>query len=635
VEGTVRVYDAAGREPVGELYRLRGGVVYALRFSPDGSTLAVVGAERPRARTVVDLIDPRTGRRDERVVLPSYPYQAELVVAPALEFLPGGRALVVQQTHYESFDAPASMLTRVNHRTGAVEGRSLRVGRRGSKGLSATADGRRLFVTVPQENATYAIDPERLRVARRYPVGDLAGAVSPDGRRFALGSDDGRLRTLDLRSGRIRRLRGGHEAAIADMIFTPDGETVVSSDVAGDIVAWDVERGELRETFSGHSEGTVWDLAVSSDGRTLYSAGADGRAIVWDLAGDRRIVRPFEAGRSFATDDGDRYPVELALSPDGRTLARTNDDGSVELIDTRTLRPRGRVGALRGFAAAVDFSRDGRLLAVSGEGGQVTLWDARTLRSAGPELTGLRTTSQALAFSPDAELLAVGELGRPNKDVTAYRGWKVRLWDVRRRAPTGVDFAVSALSVAFSPDGETLAAAGRERPTEIRDPRSGELIAQLRTTDSGRSVAFSPDGGLVATGDWAGRAQLWSTETWEPVGRPLEGHDARILTLDFSRDGRTLASASEDGTVVLWDVDTRAPVGSPLTMDDGAWVSAAFTPDGSHLFAVSDRGSGLRLDVRPEAWKRHACRVAGREFTPRELNDALADRSYGEVCPPG
>ena len=70
-------------------------------------------------------------------------------------------------------------------------------------------------------------------------------------------------------------------------------------------------------------------------------------------------------------------------------------------------------------------------------------------------------------------------------------------------------------------------------------------------------------------------------------------------------------------------------------MDDGAWVSAAFTPDGSHLFAVSDRGSGLRLDVRPEAWKRHACLVAGREFTPRELNDALADRSYGDVCPPG
>jgi WD40 repeat protein len=407
----------------------------------------------------------------------------------------------------------------------------------------------------------------------------------------------------------------------------------VSSGADGSVIAWDVERGELRETLSGHGDGGVY-LAVSSDGRRLYSAGADGRAIVWDLAGDRRLIRPFDAGRPFATDDGDHYPVELAISPDSRTLARTNDDGTVELIDTRTLRRRGLVHALRGFAAAVDFSPDGRLLAVSGEGGEVTLWDAHTLRSAGPELMGLRTTSQALAFSPDGERLAAGELGRLNEAVTEYKGGRVRLWDVRRRTLTGVQFPAAALSVAFSPNGELLAAAGRERPTQIRNARTGEHVARLHTVADGRSVAFSPDGSLVATGDWDGRAQLWSTETWRPVGRPLEGHEERILTLDFSPDGRTLASGNEDGTVVLWDVDARAPLGSPLTVDANRWVSAAFTPDGSHLFAVSDRGRGVRFDVRPEAWTRHACRVAGREFTARELDEVLGDRSYRDVCPP-
>ena len=491
--GTVNVYDAASRRPLGEPYwGLRGGAVNKLGFSPDGSTLAVAGAESLTAPTVVHLIDPSTRERSQRVVLPSYPYPIESVAAPGLVFLPNGRDLVVEQTHYDSLDAPASMLTRVNLRTGAVEGRSLRVGRRASKGLSATADGRRLFVTVLQENATYAVDPVRLRVLKRYPVGDVAGAVSPEGRLFALGSARGGLRLLDLRSGRVRRFTGRHEASVEFISFTPDGRTLVSSGADGNVIAWDVERGELRETFAGHDEGDIWGLAVSSDGRTLYSAGSDSRAIVWDLAGDRRLIRPFEAGRPFATDDGDRYPVELALSPDGRTLARTHDEGTVELIDTRTLRRRGRVRALRGFAAAVDFSPDGRLLAVSGEGGQVTLWDARTLRSAGPELRGLRTTSQALAFSPDGELLAVGELGRANEEVTAYRGGKVRLWDVRRRAQTGVRFPVASLSVAFSPDGETLAAAGREHPTQIRNAHSGELVARLRTADWGRSVAFSP-----------------------------------------------------------------------------------------------------------------------------------------------
>ena len=134
-------------------------------------------------------------------MLPSYPYPTESVWAPGLAFLPGGRDLVVEQNHFDSLDAPATMLTRVNLRTGAVEGRSLRVGRGGSQGLSATAGGRRLFVTVPQDNATYAVDPERMRVVKRYPVGDVAGAVSPDGSLFALGSATGGLRLLDLRSG--------------------------------------------------------------------------------------------------------------------------------------------------------------------------------------------------------------------------------------------------------------------------------------------------------------------------------------------------------------------------------------------------------------------------------------------------
>lgn len=628
----VWIYDAAGRRLLGAPYRLPEAGIPALEFSPNGSRLAVAGFDGRNA-PVVDLIDPRTSERKLRVVLPPYP--SDFVAAVALEFLANGRDLVVEQTHYDSLNAPASTLTRVNLRTGAVAGRSLTVGRRASGGLSATADRRRLFVTVPQENATYAIDAKRLRVLKRYPVGDLVGSVSPDGRLYALGSKRGRLRLLDLRSGRVRALKGSHDAAVEYISFTPDGRTLVSSGVDANVIAWDVERGELRETFSGHSEGDVNQLAVSSDGRTLYSAGTDSRAIEWDLAGDRRLVQPFEAGRSFATDDGDRYPVELALSADGRTLARTHDDGTVELIDTQTLGRRGRLRALRGFSAAVDFSPDGRLLAVSGEGGQVTLWDARTLRAAGPELRGLRTTSQTLDFSPDSELLAVAELGRPNEDFTEYTDGNVRVWDVRRRALTRVRFRVTSPSVAFSPDGELLAAAGRGRPTEVRDAHSGRLAAKLRTADWGRSVAFSPDGRLVATGDFIGDAQLWSTETWKPVGRPLEGHEGRILTLDFSRDGRTLASASDDGAVVLWDVETRTPVGSPLTVDSGAWVSAEFTPGGSHLFAVSDRGRGVRFDVNPEAWKRHACRVAGRDFTKRELADALSGRPFSSVCPPG
>jgi WD40 repeat protein len=397
----------------------------------------------------------------------------------------------------------------------------------------------------------------------------------------------------------------------------------VTSDDHGDVIVWDVERGAIRETFAAHT-GEVTGLAVSRDGSTLYSAATrpDARMMIWDLGGDRRLDRRFDAGRPQTLDDP--TPKGLALSPDGGTLAVTQTDGTVDLIDTRTLARRSRLRAQRGAALAVDFSRDGRLLAVTGVGGRVTLWDTRTLRSAG-ELHGMRDYAQALAFSPDGRLLAAGE----GADVVKGR---VRVWDVRARELTAVRSGVSAPSIAFSPDGGLVAAAGVERPTEVRDTRSGRLAARLDTEDFARSVAFSPDGTRLAIGHYGGSAQLWSTRSWKPVGRRLDGHNARLTALEFSPDGRVLASGSADGTVLLWDVRTQKPIGSALTIEPDAFIAAAFAPSGSYLFAVPDRGRGVRWDVSLDHWKRHACHVAGRELTPPEWQDALPGQHYRTVC---
>lgn len=129
-----------------------------------------------------------------------------------------------------------------------------------------------------------------------------------------------------------------------------------------------------------------------------------------------------------------------------------------------------------------------------------------------------------------------------------------------------------------------------------------------------RSVTFSPDGNLLAVGQFDGDGQLYSTESWTPLGRRLVGHAQRITTIGFSPDGRSLGTSSADGTVLLWDVETQEPVGSPLAVEPDTFASAAFSPDGARLYAVSTR-SGIRLETDPEAWKRHACLVSGRRLT--------------------
>jgi WD40 repeat protein/DNA-binding SARP family transcriptional activator len=622
--GTVIVYDAATRTRLSTPYTAPEGLVQSLAFAPDGRTLAAVahcGTTLCDGETFVDLIDPRSGERRRRIVLPPLPSRPFWEYA-RVRFLPDGRHLLVLKTGVDFPGGPASRLWRLDADRGAIAGAPVVLGSHAARDLDLTADGRRAFVTSPGDDATWAIDPETLRVVRSYPVGGQAGAVSGDGRRFALASRDGAVRMLDLGSGAVRRLRGRLAAAgNVHMTFGPDASTLVAADESGEIVAWDVARGAIRERFPG-PEGDIHGLAVSSDGRTLYNVAPDARMRIWDLAGDRRLDTRFDAGPPLVIED-DQSPKGVALSPDGRTVAITQLDGSVNLVDARTLETRASVRSPSRPALGVDFSPDGRLLAVTGEGARVTLWDARTLAPAG-ELKGLRGYSQEVVFSPDGELVAAGgdHDGRQ----------RVLVWDVRARRPTGAEFGIYGASLAFSPDGRLLAANGLEDPVEVRDARSGRLVARLDTGDFVRTVAFSPDGRLLAVGRYGGTVRFYSTRAWRPVGRVLDGHQARISALVFSGDGRTLATGAVDGTVRLWSVDTQRPIGAALEIEPEAYVSARFSRDGSHLYAVPHVGRGVRWDVRPAAWERHACEVAGRRLTEREWRDALPERPFRPVC---
>jgi WD40 repeat protein/class 3 adenylate cyclase len=616
--GGVTTFDTSRRQRLGQ-YRIGGaigaGLVQSVAFSPDGETLAVTGWGGEEAGDVLDLLDSRTLERRRRVTLPPFPEPVDFWISTP-SFVSDGRDVLVLQGAPDG--SARSVLLRVDARTGDIEGARLRVGG-GALDLLPTRDRRRVFVPSPVDDSTLEVEAASLRVVRRHRVGGFTGALSPDGGALALGSRDGRIRLLDVRSGDVRRFGGGHEAGVLDMAFTPDGRTLVSSDSDGGVIAWSVARGKVSEELPAH-RGQVWALAVSPDGRTLYSSGNDGRTILWDLAGDRRLVRSFSLREEFEEIE---TPRGIAVSPDGETLAVTERGGTVDLFDTTTLQRRRSFNAMRGFAAAADFSPDGRLLAVGGEGGHVTLWDARTLRPVGA-LRGLSRDIQAVAFSPDGKSLAAAEvLGeRP----------RLYIWSVRRRAVTARAQTLAVASLAFSPDGSTIALSALDGGTEIRDVRGGRLVKRVPTEGLSRSVAFSPDGKMLAVGQFDGDGQLYSTETWAPLGRRLEAHTQRITNVEFSSDGRTLATSSAEGTVQLWDVETQEPIGSSLAVEPDTFTSMALSPDGRLLFAVSTGSRGVRLQADPQAWRRHACVVAGRELSEREWKDAVPDRRYRAVC---
>ena len=271
---------------------------------------------------------------------------------------------------------------------------------------------------------------------------------------------------------------------------------------------------------------------------------------------------------------------------------------------------------------AVEFQPGGRAIAVTGEGGVVEVRDAATGRRVRPRLAGLGAASQALAFSPDG-----GRLG-----VADYEG-NLRVMDLKtgdiRRPPrvTGLPYHLS-----FSPDGKLLAIGLGDRGTELRDSRSFRLVARLRrgSADTARWVRFSPDGEVLAVTAIEGYTQLWDVGTRRPVGAPMSGHEFDAINAEFSPDGRLLATSGIDGSAILWDVGSRRALGT-LPGPFG-WASVRFTPDGRRLFVLRGTGAAQRFEVSPDAWSRHACRVADRELTRAEWDEFVPDQDYRPVC---
>ena len=313
------------------------------------------------------------------------------------------------------------------------------------------------------------------------------------------------------------------------------------------------------------------------------------------------------------------FVVSVAFSPDGKTLASGSADKTISLWDVSNPKTPVQLGApLSGhgdWVFSVAFSPDGRTLASGSCGkfevfsplciqGEIILWDVSNPKASvqlGAPLRGHGDAVQSVAFSPDGKTLASG-----SDDKT------IILWDVSNpKIPVQLGAPLRGhgdlvFSVAFSPDGKTLASGSGDSTIILWDVSNPQVSVQLGAPLSGHggpvsSVAFSPDGKTLTSGSWDNTIILWDVSNPQvsvQLGAPLSGHSNWVRSVAFSPDGKTLASGSDDKTIILWDVSNpKIPVqlGAPLSGHGNGVRSVVFSPDGKTLASTSSMDKTISL----------------------------------------
>lgn len=357
-----------------------------------------------------------------------------------------------------------------------------------------------------------------------------AVTISSNGSWFASGSDDRALYLWDLNTGRYAFSFLGQSQEVTSVAISPNSQFIASGCLDQKVTAWHLESHKLLRTFiesrtAKSHNGPVHAVLFTPSGQKLISGGADKTIKIWNI----------QTGSLMRTLHGHSAAVTaVVLSPDGKTLVSGSVDQSVGLWDFETGTLRHLLTGHQAWIHALAISPDGQTIVSASNDGNLKIWNlgagsAPYSMAANTSLMSTKKIESIISVkSPEVEIDTKRQdfdrLIQECKDLNipgfswkrfssqgeSFNFQQHRDYWTNRQSAGSVLYSIAAhapgvISVAISPDGQTIASGG-DRTIKLWDLSTGQL---LNTLDGGYPVAFSPDGKKLVSGGDNHTVKIW------------------------------------------------------------------------------------------------------------------------------